>query len=109
MVAMLATQGQIDRWGQTSKRLEIVDEMRLVEIAAGQRQLGPSDGRVAFQQAQDLLKAAHAAKLLRRQAHRLAEDLNKACLAQADALCHCRDAWQVRGALELLKRIADGR
>ena len=104
---MLAALGEIGAGRQSSKRLEVVDKMRLIEIAAGQRQFCPSGVRGALQHTQDLLKAPHAAKLLGRQSHRVAEHLDEACLAEADALSHRRDAWRVRAVLEFIESIAD--
>ena len=56
-----------------------------------------------------VLEAPHAAILLGRQAHRVAEDLNEARLAEADALRHRRHRRRMGSALQRGQRIANGR
>ena len=65
MVAMLTALRQIGTGSQSSKRLEVVDEMRLVEVATGEREIGPGSWLPVFDQTQHFLKAKHSAKHLR--------------------------------------------
>ena len=54
---------------QARDRAEIVDEVRLVEVAAGQRDIRPIHARPAWDAAERGLEAAHAAVEFRRKAH----------------------------------------
>ena len=62
---------------------EVVDEMRLVEIAAVQRDASPVDGFAAGDLAENLLEAAHAAEEFWRHANVLFEKLDEAAGAEA--------------------------
>ena len=44
MIAMVTPLRQVDARTHPSKRLKVVDEMRLIEIPAGERQVCPLDG-----------------------------------------------------------------
>jgi hypothetical protein len=67
MVVMFTPLRQVDARTHPSKRLKVVDEMRLIEIPAGERQVCPLDGLPFLGLSQRLLKAQQAAEHFRRQ------------------------------------------
>ncbi len=86
-VAAIPRPGAEVRGGaEAGERPEVVDEMRLVVVAAGERDVRPVDVRRRRERAQDLLEAPHAAIELRREADLGREDLDESPRAEADAV-----------------------
>ena len=69
---------------------EVVDEMRLIEVAARQCNLRPVDAAIgacrAEDVAQNLLETLHATEQLRRQADMLRKQLNEMAIAESDLI-----------------------
>jgi hypothetical protein len=85
---------------------EIVNEMRLVEVAARQRDLRPVDdgaSRGASDVTQNFLETLHAAKQLWSKADLLRKKLDEAAIAETNLICYGRD-----GASRALSEILDG-
>jgi hypothetical protein len=57
MIVMFTPLCQVDARTHPSKRLKVVDEVRLIEIPAGERQVCPLDGLPVLGPSQRLLKA----------------------------------------------------
>jgi len=79
---------EIGRWVEAGKRLKVVDEMRLVVVTAGQRDVHPINTLLFPEAAQNLLKASDAAELLGRQSDFVAKHLNEVPLTEADLIGH---------------------
>ena len=75
---------------EARKRLEVVDEMCLVEVPAGEREIYPRDPLPVFDQTQHFLKAQHAAKHFRREPDGFLEKTNEALRTQVS--CSSADA-----------------
>ena len=105
---MLAPLGEIGRRIEAGEGPEVVDKMRLVEITAGQSDIGPLDPPPRSNEMQHLLKALDAAKQLGCQPHFFIENLDEPPWAEADLLGHVRDWAWVRHVVELLQRKGDG-
>lgn len=109
MVGVGTALREIGLWREASKRLEVVNQMRLVVIAAGQSNLCPL-GRLAWLKAlQRLLEAANTTIQLGCQANFFVENLDKSPRTQADLLGHIGDGWDGRRAVKRLQREGDGR
>src|SRR5947209_19530675 len=99
---------EVGRRVNASEGLEVVDEMRLIEVATTQRNVCPINLRRRVDETQDLLKTAHAAEQLRRQTDLFAKDLDEAPRAQARLIRHVRDRTRVSLALQFSERVGDG-
>jgi len=73
MIAILTPPRQVGEGREAGKLLEIVDEMRLVEAAAGERDVCPGDQLTLFDHAQRFLKTKDATKALWREPNLLTE------------------------------------
>lgn len=103
MILVFALMPEIGARIETRKSLEIVDEMRLVEIAAGESNFRPLDLLAASYKLQRLLKAANTTKQLGGQTNFLAKKRDEAFGTKADEfgnICYCS---HVSGVLELLQ------
>lgn len=110
MVLERSAVAQISFWRHGAERLEFVDEVSLVEIAAVDRDAGPVRFSVGIREhAQERLKTLHATVKLRRKADRAFEHFNEAGLAIAGGLRHVADLARVSGAMEFGDCIGDGR
>src|SRR5260370_30110143 len=101
VVGMLPLLAEVRRRREARKALKIVDEMRLVVIAAGQGEVRPGKMPMGVDVPHHFLEPAHAAKQLRRQPDFLGKELNEAPRTEANAACHLRDALGARVAPEL--------
>src|SRR5580698_712061 len=77
VVAMFGAVGEIGGGIDAGKSAEIVDKMRLVEVAAIQRDVRPFHNTAAFHKIQRLLKAADAAKHFGRESGVIAKQLDE--------------------------------
>ena len=92
MILKLRFVRDVGRRTDARERAEIVDEMRLIEIAAGESNFGPIDElAVACYMPQDFLETLHAAEKLGRQTDLLGEELDEAPFAQPDLRAHAGD------------------
>src|SRR6266851_330821 len=87
------------------ERLEVVDEVRLVEVAARERHIGPIDVRLLIHEMQHALKSPHAAEDLRRESDLFEEELLESAGADADCVDDRRDASD---SAELTERESHG-
>ena len=78
---MLGLLSQVSRGIDAGKFLEIVDKMRLIEIAAARGQVHPVKLSPGMDLLQDLLEAAHATKKFGRESHFIGENLDEAARA----------------------------
>src|SRR5579885_625535 len=97
----LAAHGEIGRGVPAGESAEIADEMRLVVVAAVDSDAGPLYRSAALDHAQDALEAAHAAVILRRVAHLLAEQADEALGRDARFARQFADRAHRRHALQL--------
>jgi hypothetical protein len=86
---MGGSQGKILGWAEAAELAKIVVEVRLIEIAARQRDIDPIDIVCAFDGRDDFLESLHAAEKLRREADLVPEQLNEMTLAETHAFGHC--------------------
>src|SRR5579859_2632510 len=105
---MHAALGKVGRRRQAGKRAEVVDKVRLIVVAAGHGNLRPCRPLAVRKSAQRRLKAANAAICLGRQADGLAEHLNEAPWAEADAARYLRDCSSVGQGMKFAQREGDG-
>lgn len=68
------------------KGAEVVDEVRLIEVAAGESDINPVDFPCIVNQLQNSLEAADSTESLRSESNLLAEALYERALAEADLL-----------------------
>jgi hypothetical protein len=106
---MLTPLCQVGAWSQSSKSLKVVDEMRLVEISAGEREVCPSGGLSSFDPPQHLLKAEHAAERFGRESDGFLEQGDESLRTQAKLRCHLRDGALLVSDLERGQRERDSR
>src|SRR5260370_39155530 len=85
---MLCLTDAIGRRIDSRKRYEVVNEVRLVEVAASACDFHPVIIRTTVNQLQDLLKAANARVELRRQSNLAAEKLNETARTQTNLFRH---------------------
>src|SRR5580700_9704008 len=88
----------------SGKSMEVVDEMRLIEIAAVHRHGRPFNLPPRSDPPQDPLESTHAAKQFRRETYFAAEHLDEALGAQPDLSGHLRDGAGMRQAVKLTQR-----
>ena len=108
MVQVLASAREVRFRGETGDILEVMDEVRLVEVTAVEREFAPLDGTSATDTAYGLLEAPNPAEQLRRESDLLAEDLDEPPLAETGADGHLRDGPRARRAPELPQGEGDG-
>ena len=77
MVQVLSLPGQIRGGIHAGKSVEIMDKMRLIEIAAVSREVHPIKISAFMNQLQYPLETADAAEQLGREPHLMAEELDK--------------------------------
>src|SRR4051812_9085192 len=82
------------------ERLEVADEVRLVEVPARRGDVDPRDGP-GVRPADDLLKPQHAAEELRREADLARERADKAARAETGGRRDLGDPSRVRRARQL--------
>ena len=93
---MLRPTGYVGRRIEARKRPKIVDEVRLIEVTAIQRDIGPLDVLANAHAAQRLLKSPDAAKNFGRESGFVAKYLDESPGAQADLPAHRRHAGHMR-------------
>jgi len=86
MIAKVATHGEVLDRRQASKRLKLVDEMRLVEVSTGKYGIGPLTCSTRIQPGDDTLKTRQARILFGRHPHRIAKHLGQPRLTQSNLL-----------------------
>ncbi len=107
MIQMLRRPRQIRRRSHPRERLEIVDEVGLVVVAAVEGDLGPVHTGFAVDTFEDALEAADTAEGLGRQTDLVAKQLDEAALAEADAIHNTGDGGHVRSPANMGARQAD--
>ena len=76
---------QIDGWRDARESIEVVDQVRLIEIAVQRGDVGPHDVAVVFKGRQYSLEPCNALIQLRRQAHFASKQLDESPLADSHA------------------------
>ena len=107
MIAIGTALRQVGLRGESRKRLEVVDEMGLVEIPAVEREVCPGGPLPSFDPPQHFLKAQHAAKHFRRESDGFLEQVDEALRTQAKLCRHLRDGAPLLPGLERGKRERD--
>lgn len=87
---------------------EIADEMGLIVVAAGERQIGPLHAAAIFYTVQRGLEPLDAVVELRRHAHLLAEYLDEPPLAEPHIGSNLGQGTHMRHAFQFTQRMADG-
>ena len=87
---------------------EIVNEMRLIEVAAIQRDVSPFDALAAFHAVQRPVEAPDTAKHFGRESSLIAKHLNEALGAETDLFAHRRHGCHVRSGHEAAERESYG-
>lgn len=100
---------QISRWIDTGERPEIMNKMRLIEVAGIQGDIRPFDVRTGSDASQCLLEAIYAAEKFGRQADLAIEKLYEMAEAESRSFRHVRDAASKRPILKLAKSKVDSR
>ena len=111
MIHVRRCDGYVFARSHAGKHSEIVDEVRLVVVAAPVRQVGPVLLRLlglGAQGAQNLLKTPHTLEGFRRQPGLIAEELNEAARAESDVAGEVADAQAVRGLSKPSSGESDG-
>src|SRR5260370_7502623 len=90
MIAIRTALRQVGLRGEARKRLEVMDEMCLVEVPAGECEICPGDPLPVFDQTQHFLKAKHAAKHFRREPYGFLEHMDQPLRTQANLRLHLR-------------------
>src|SRR5262249_42633900 len=97
--------GGLMRWGgDAGKRLEVVDEGRLIVVATGEGQVGPVDGTAQLNFPQDTLEALHTAEQLWRQADLPFKEVDEAARAEPGALIYSADGAPAGYPVEFRQR-----
>ena len=109
MIAMVTPLRQVDARTHPSKRLKVVDEMRLIEIPAGERQVCPLDGWPFWGPSQRLLKAQQAAEHFRCESDSFLEQGDEALGTQAQLRGDLGDGALLVPGLKRGQRECDGR
>ena len=109
MIAIGTALRQVGLRREARKSLEVMDEMGLVEVPAGEREICPRDLLPVFDQTQHFLKAKHATKHFRREPDGLLEQMDEALRTQAKLRRHLRDGAPLVSGLERGQRERDGR
>src|SRR6185503_3489659 len=87
---------EVSRRVQAGKRPEIMNKVRLVEVAAGARDVRPLNGLPRSDLRQDLLKSLNAAKQVGRQFDLPAKLLDKVFVAHSDLIRDGANRQRVR-------------
>src|SRR5258708_4528575 len=108
MITIGTTLRQVGLWRKAGKRLEVMDEMGLVEVPAVQCEICPGDPLPFFDQTQHFLKAKHTAKHFRRESDGFLEQMDEALGTHAKLRRHLRDGAPLFPGLERGQRERDG-
>src|SRR5579864_672319 len=98
----------ISRGIDAGKLFEIMDEMRLIEIAAARRHVYPGKLCAGPNVLQHLLKAPNASKELGRESHFMGKELDKAARADTDVIGKISDGGGSMNVAKKTKRAIDG-
>src|SRR5216110_2403252 len=93
----------------TGKSAKVMNKMRLIEVAAGERDVSPVNLTRVVNQFQHTLETAHAAERLGSKADCLTEALYESALAESDLVAHDRHSGQVRNVMKVAQRKRDRR
>lgn len=104
MIELWTLLREVCRWREAGKSPKVVDKMRLIKIAASQRQVGPIDRSAGVDAAQRRLKAPDAAKAFGRQAHLGGEQIEEAPRAEADLCGDSGDGLGIGRGVQGLQR-----
>ena len=99
---------KVGGWIDPGECAEIVDEVRLIEVAAIQGDLGPIDALAAFHAVQRPVEAPDAAKHFGRESSLIAKHLDEALGAEPDLFAHRRHGCQVRSRHEAVQGESHG-
>ena len=103
---MLGAGGGVLAGADAGDGVELVDQVRLIEVAVIGGEAGPVDGGTGGEVSDHGLEAPHAAVLLGRHAHLLLEKLDETACAEAGGFDDFGDG--ARAGAELPERIIDG-
>src|SRR5689334_21343476 len=90
VVEVLRVFSQVRRRTNPAERPKVMNEVGLVEVAAGERHISPIDRAIAVNRQQRVLEASDAAEELRRESHLFREDLDETARAEADLIGYGR-------------------
>ena len=96
VIAMRRLVRQIGGGIDPGEGAEIVDEVRLIEVAAIQRDIGPFHALAAFHSTQGLLEAANAAKHFGRESGFIAKHLDESLGTESDLIRDACDSGPLR-------------
>ena len=100
---------QISRWIDTGERPEIMNKMRLIEVAGIQGDIRPFDLRTRSHTLERSLEAIYAAEKFGRQADLAIEELYEMAETESRSFRHVRDATSKRCRLKLAESEVDSR
>ena len=85
---MRSAERQVLRRAEPAELAEVMIEVRLIEVAARQRDVGPIHIILALNRRDDILKTPDAAEQFGRHTDLIAKQLDKTPLAEADTIRH---------------------
>jgi hypothetical protein len=108
MVGERASVRDVPSRGQTSERLEVVYEMRLVKVAAGQSDFGPVNPLLMLDEPEGVLEPLDAAEQLWGETNLILKQLGEPLVADADAPDDVRNAPGLGHLQELSQCVLHG-
>jgi hypothetical protein len=108
VVRVPGTRFLIGRWIDAGKRAEIMNEVRLIEVAGIQCDLRPFDGSAGSDTLQRSLETMYTAEKFGCQPDLLPENFDETAGAEACPFRYARDASDKRVSLELAESKVDG-
>src|ERR1700730_13514502 len=101
---MLDMVRQIARWIDSREALKIMNEVRLVEISASQRNFRPIQPPPGRNHAQHLLKPPYPAEQFRRYPDFLAKHFDESSRAQPNLIGHLGNLPRLRSLMKRIQR-----
>lgn len=108
MVLVFAALYEVGAGIEAGEGMEVMDKVGLIEVAAGEGDIGPIDLLLVADEGEDFLKAANAAKQLGGQADFGGKELDEAPGTEADLGSYLRDGAQVGNMAELVQGEING-
>jgi hypothetical protein len=100
---------QVSRGTHTRERIEVMDQVRLIKVTAGNRNVGPVDLLCGVHRLEDMVETHDALKPFRRHADLMAEETNEATRAKAAFIDHVCNRHRMGRPLKLHNGVLDGR